>query len=339
MFRFANPIYLYLLGLIVIFALLHYLALYRRKKRIERYGDPELVKQLFIDVSRIRPEIKLWLCLLAFAMFVIALARPQNGTKQSERERYGIEAMVALDVSNSMLAQDVHPSRLDKSKRLVTNMMAEMKDDQIGLVIFAGESFIQMPITSDFVSAKMFLDQISPAMINLQGTDIARAIDLCEQSFTKRESVQRAIFIITDGEDNEGGAIERAKAAAKNGIHVYVLGVGSPNGAHIPIPGTSQNMIDEQGDPVLSCLNENMCREIAKAGNGAYIYVDNSSSAQDALNKHIDKLAKTKLDTFAYDEYNEKYQLFLIIGIVLLLLDVLLLARENHIFKRIHLFK
>ncbi|MBQ0049187.1 MAG: VWA domain-containing protein [Bacteroidales bacterium] len=338
MFRFAHPAYLYLLGLILLFAVLHYVALMRRRKRIQRYGDPELVKQLFVDVSCIRPELKLWLCLSAFAMFVLALARPQNGTKQVEHERYGIEAMVALDISNSMMAQDVHPSRLDKSKRLVSNMMNEMQNDQIGLVIFAGDAFIQIPITSDFVSAKMFLDQVTPDMIKLQGTDMARAIELCSRSFTQREDVNRAIFIITDGEDNEGGAVEAAKAAADKGIHTFVLGVGSPQGAHIPIAGTTQYMIDDQGNYVKSCLNESMCREIAQAGQGSYIYVDNSSSAQEALNQQIDKLAKTKLDTVSYSEYNEKYQLFLLLGVILLLLDVLILARENHVFRRINLF-
>lgn len=339
MFRFANPQYLYLLGLIVVFALAHYAALYRRKKRIEKYGDPELVKQLFVDVSWFRPELKLWLSLLAFAMFVLALARPQNGTKQSEHERYGIEAMVALDVSNSMLAQDVHPSRLDKSKRLVENMMGSMTNDQIGLIIFAGDAFIQLPITSDFISAKMFLDQINPGMITLQGTDVAQAINLAMQSFTKRDDVNRAIFIITDGEDNEGGAVEAAKAAAKKGVHVFVLGVGSPDGAHIPIPGTNQYMIDENGEYVNSRLNEDMCREIAAAGKGAYIYVDNSSSAQEALNKHIDQLEKTKLANISFSEYNEKYQVFLLMGLVLLIIEALILSRENHIFSRINLFK
>lgn len=339
MFRFANPDYLYLLGLVVVFALLHYLALYRRRKRIARYGDPALVKQLFVDVSLWRPEVKLWLCLVAFAMFILALARPQNGVKQVERERYGIEAMVALDVSNSMLAKDVSPSRLDKSKRLIANMMNEMPNDQIGLVIFAGEAFIQLPITSDFVSAKMFLEQINPSMITLQGTDIARSIELCSRSFTQREDVNRAIFIITDGEDNEGGAVEAARAAAEKGIHIYVLGVGSPQGAHIPQPGSTQYMIDETGNYVRSCLNEAMCKEIAQAGEGAYIYVDNSSSAQDALNKQIEKLSKTKLEAVAFSEYNEKYQVFLLLGIILLLVDVLLLNRQNHYFKKFTLFK
>lgn len=340
MFRFANPIYLYILGgLFLLLTVLFIWGRYRRKKRIERFGDPELVKQLMVDVSTIRPNLKFGLLMGALVMLMLALARPQNGTKQAERDRYGIEAMVALDVSNSMLAQDVHPSRLDKAKRLVANMMGEMKDDQIGLVIFAGEAFIQLPITTDFVSAKMFLDQINPGMVTLQGTDVARAIELSMRSFTQREGVNRAIFVITDGEDNEGGAVEAAKEAAKKGVHVFVLGVGSPQGAHIPIPGSNQYMIDETGEYVKSALNENMCRQIAEAGKGAYIYVDNSSSAQEILNSHIDKLAKTKLDAVAFSEYNEKFQIFLLIGIVLLILDVLILARENHLFKKIHLFR
>lgn len=339
MFRFAYPIYLYLLALIVVFAILHYLGFYLRRKRIARYGDPELVKQLFVDVSLLRVELKFWLCMAAYAMFVLALARPQNGTKKAERDRYGIEAVVALDISNSMMAQDVTPSRLDKSKLLITNMMNEMPDDQMGLVIFAGDAFVQLPITSDFATAKMFLDQVNPSMIEIQGTDVARAIELSSRSFTPREDVNRAIFIITDGEDNEGGAVEAAKEAAEKGIHVFVLGVGKPDGTHVPIPGSTGYMIDEHGQEVLSRLNEEMCKEIADAGKGAYIYVDNSSSAQDLLNKQIDKLSKSQLDKVAYEEYNEKFQLFLMIGIVLLLLDVLILARENHLFKKITLFK
>lgn len=340
MFRFANPIYLYILGgLLILYTALFVVARIRRKKRLQRYGDISLVKQLLVDVSNVRPNLKFGLCMAGFSLLMVALARPQNGTKQSERERYGIEAMVALDVSNSMLAQDVHPSRLDKSKRLISNMMTEMIDNQMGMVIFAGDAFIQLPITSDFVSAKMFLDQINPSMITLQGTDIARAIDLSMRSFTQREDVNRAIFIITDGEDNEGGAIEAAKQAAEKGVHVFVLGVGSPQGAKIPIPGSTQYMIDERGEYVNSKLNEQMCREIAQAGKGAYIFVDNSSSAQDALNKEIDKLAKTKLEASMFSEYNEKYQVFLLLGLVLLIIDVLILTRENHLFKNIHLFK
>lgn len=338
MFRFANPSYLYLLLILIIFAVLHYAGYYQRKRNIEKYGEPGLIKRLIIDFSLLRSELKFWLLQLALAFFILAIARPQNGTKEAERDRYGIEAIVALDISNSMLAQDVHPNRLEKSKRLITNMMKQMTDDQIGMVIFAGSAFTQVPITSDFATAQMYLDQIEPSLIELQGTDIARAIELSTKSFTGREGVNRAIFVITDGEDNEGGALEAAKAAAKAGIHVFVLGIGSPDGAKIPIPGTTQYIIDNEGNTVITKLNEQMCRDIAKAGEGAYIYVDNSSTAQDALDKYLDKLSKTKLDTSKYAEYNEKYQLFLLIGVILLIIDALIMNRQNHIFQKINLF-
>lgn len=339
MFRFENPLYLYFLIAIPLLALLFYYSEYRRRKRIKKYGDPALLKELMIDVSWLRPQIKIWLALLALASLIIAAARPQFGTKIDTTERNGIEAIIAMDVSNSMLANDVRPSRLEKSKMLVSNMVDEMTNDKIGLVVYAGQAFVQLPITNDYVSAKMFLEGIDPSMINMQGTDIAAAIDLAAKSFTQRKDVSRAIFLITDGEDNEGGAVDAAKAAAKQGIHVYVLGVGSPEGAHVPIPGTTQYFIDEQGNPIVSRLSEDMCRQISRAGNGAYIYVDNSSSAQRELSKYVDKLAKAKLESQVYSEFDEQYQGFLILALVFLIADVCLLERKNHLLKKFHLFK
>lgn len=339
MFRFENPLYLYFLIAIPLLALLFYYSEYRRRKRIKKYGDPALLKELMIDVSWLRPQIKIWLALLALASLIIAAARPQFGTKIDTTERSGIEAIIAMDVSNSMLANDVRPSRLEKSKMLVSNMVDEMTNDKVGLVVYAGQAFVQLPITNDYVSAKMFLEGIDPSMINMQGTDIAAAIDLAAKSFTQRKDVSRAIFLITDGEDNEGGAVDAAKAAAKQGIHVYVLGVGSPEGAHVPIPGTTQYFIDEQGNPIVSRLSEDMCRQISRAGNGAYIYVDNSSSAQRELSKYVDKLAKAKLESQVYSEFDEQYQGFLILALVFLIADVCLLERKNHLLKKFHLFK
>ena len=339
MFRFENPLYLYFLIAIPLLALLFYYSEYRRRKRIKKYGDPALLKELMIDVSWLRPQIKIWLALLALASLIIAAARPQFGTKIDTTERSGIEAIIAMDVSNSMLANDVRPSRLEKSKMLVSNMVDEMTNDKVGLVVYAGQDFVQLPITNDIVSAKMFLEGIDPSMINMQGTDIAAAIDLAAKSFTQRKDVSRAIFLITDGEDNEGGAVDAAKAAAKQGIHVYVLGVGSPEGAHVPIPGTTQYFIDEQGNPIVSRLSEDMCRQISRAGNGAYIYVDNSSSAQRELSKYVDKLAKAKLESQEYSEFDEQYQGFLILALVFLIADVCLLERKNHLLKKFHLFK
>ena len=329
MFRFASPQYLYLLLVLLALTAIHYYIIYRKKQLVKRFGDPELTRQLFLGVSRWKPEVKFWLTMAALASFIVALARPQFGTRLDTRERMGIEAIIALDVSNSMLAEDVKPNRLEKAKMMVSNMVDGMKDDKIGLIVFAGQAFVQLPITSDYVSAKMFLETISPAMINVQGTDVAEAITLAQRSFTQQEDVSRAIFVITDGEDNEARGVEAAKQAAAQGIRVYVLGIGNPGGAPIPIPGTGQYIIDDEGNTVVSRLSEDMCREIATAGNGSYIYVDNSSSAQKKLSEQLDRLAKAKMESQIYSEYDEQFQGFVLIGILLLLIDVFLLERES----------
>ena len=329
MFRFESSQYLYLLLVLLALTAIHYYIKYVKKQQIKRFGDPELTRQLFLGVSRWRPEVKFWLAMAALTCFIVALARPQFGTRLDTRERMGIEAIIALDVSNSMLAEDVKPNRLEKAKMMVSNMVDGMRDDKIGLVVFAGQAYTQLPITSDYVSAKMFLETISPSMISVQGTDVAEAITLSMRSFTQQEDVSRAIFIITDGEDNEGRAVEAAKQAASQGIRVYVLGIGNPGGAPIPIPGTGQYIIDEEGNTVVSKLSEEMCRDIATAGGGTYIYVDNSSSAQKRLSEQIDRLSKAKMESQIYSEYDEQFQGFILIGLLLLLIDVLLLERES----------
>ena len=329
MFRFESPQYLYLLLVLVALAAIHYYIIYKKKRQVKRFGDPELTRQLFLGVSRWRPEVKFWITMLALASFIVALARPQFGTRLDTRERTGIEAIIALDVSNSMLAEDVKPNRLEKAKMMVSNMVDGMRDDKIGLIVFAGQAFVQLPITSDYVSAKMFLETISPSPMSVQGTDIAEAINLSMRSFTQQEDVSRAIFVITDGEDNEARGVEAAKQAASKGVRVYVLGIGNPGGAPIPIPGTGQYIIDDEGNTVISRLSEEMCREIATAGNGSYIYVDNSSSAQKKLSEQVDRLAKAKMESQIYSEYDEQFQGFVLIGILLLLLDVFLLERES----------
>ena len=329
MFRFASPQYLYLLLVLVALAAIHYYIIYKKKRQVKRFGDPELTKQLFLGVSRWRPELKFCLAMAALASFIVALARPQFGTRLDTRERVGIEAIIALDVSNSMLAEDVKPNRLEKAKMMVSNMVDGMKDDKIGLIVFAGQAFVQLPITSDYVSAKMFLETISPSMMSVQGTDVAEAINLSMRSFTQQEDISRAIFVITDGEDNEARGVEAAKQAASKGVRVYVLGIGNPGGAPIPIPGTGQYIIDDEGNTVISKLSEEMCREIATAGNGSYIYVDNSSSAQKKLSEQVDRLTKAKMESQIYSEYDEQFQGFILIGLVLLLLDVFLLERES----------
>ena len=338
MFRFENPEYLYLLLLLPAFAVAHYMWAYRKRRNLKRFGDPVLLKAFMRDVSRLRTEVKFWLLQFSLLFLVIALARPQYGTRVDTRKRSGIEAIIAMDVSNSMLAEDVRPNRLEKAKMMVSNLVDNMTDDKIGLIVYAGQAYVQLPITSDYVSAKMFLETISPSMIEMQGTDIAAAISLASNSFTSQQGVSRAIFVITDGEDNEGGAVEAAKAAAQKGIHVYMLGVGSPAGAPIPIPGTGQYIIDNEGNTVVSRLNEDMCREIANAGNGNYIYVDNSSSAQKKLDKYVENLGRVEMESSIFSEYDEQFQSFLLLSLLFLLLDVLVLERKNHILQRFSFF-
>ncbi len=338
MFRFETPEYLYLLLLLPVLAVAHYLWMFRKRRNLKRYGDPVLLRPLMKDVSRLRTEIKFWLLQFSLLFLVIALARPQYGTKVETRKRNGIEAIIAMDVSNSMLAEDVRPNRLEKAKMMISNLVDNMTDDKIGLIIYAGQAYVQLPITSDYVSAKMFLETISPSLIEMQGTDIASAIDLASKSFTSQQGVSRAIFVITDGEDNEGGAVEAARAAAQKGIHVYVLGVGEPTGAPIPVPGTGRYITDNEGNTVMSRLNEDMCREIANAGHGNYIYVDNSSSAQKKLDKYVENLGRTEMESSVFSEYDEQFQSFLLLSLLFLLADVFILERENHILQRFTFF-
>lgn len=339
MFRFENPSYLYLLLLVPAFIVLHYATNYVRRRRLERYGDVDLMRELMPDVSVWRREVKAWLIILAFALIVLTVARPQYGMKTETVKRQGIEAIIALDVSNSMMAEDVSPNRLDKSKMLVSSIVDHMVDDKIGLIVYAGEAYTQLPITSDYVSAKMFLETTGPAMVTTQGTDIRQAIDLAMRSFTPDREVSKAIFVITDGEDNEGGAVEAARAAAEKGVVVYVLGVGSPAGAPIPMSGSSKYITDNTGNVVVSKLNEQMCRDIALAGGGVYIFVDNSSSAQEKLAEQVDKLAKKELESAVYSEYDEQFRAVALLALLFLLADMLIIERRNPLFKLTTLFR
>ena len=339
MFRFENPIYLYLLVLIPILALIRFVSYRNQRKRLRQFGDPELLKQLMPDVSRFRPLVKFWVLLGALALLIVMLARPQLGTKISNEKRVGIETIIAMDISNSMLAEDVVPSRLDRSKMMVENLVDHFTNDKIGLIVFAGDAFVQLPITSDYVSAKMFLSSISPSMMASQGTDIARAIEMATHSFTQEEGIGKAIIVITDGEDHEGGALEAAKAAKDEDMRVYVLGVGSVNGAPIPVSGTGDYMKDNTGNTVMSALNEDMCKQVAQAGGGAYIHVENNSAAQQQLDNELDKLAKKETTTAVYSEFDEQFQAVGILVLLLLIVEICILDRRNPLIKRLSLFK
>ena len=339
MFRFEEATYLYLLLLLPFLAAFYLYSNYRRRKAIRKFGDPVLMAQLMPDVSKYRPDVKFWLVFAAIGLFAVLLARPQFGSKLETVKRQGVEVMIALDISNSMLAQDVQPSRLEKAKRLVAQLVDKMENDKVGMIVFAGDAFTQLPITSDYISAKMFLESINPSLISKQGTAIGAAINLATRSFTPQEGVGRAVIVITDGENHEGGAVAAAKAAAEKGIQVSVLGVGMPDGAPIPVEGTNDFRRDRDGNVVVTRLNEQMCQEIAQAGDGIYVRVDNSNAAQKVIAQEINKMAKADVETQVYTEFNEQFQAVAWIILLLLLAEMLILERKNPLFRNIHLFK
>ena len=337
MFRFEDPIYLWLLLLVPVLVLVALLGHRKRKKQLKAFGDPELLKDLMPDVSAYRPWVKLGLAVFAFALLVVMLARPQMGTKITHEKRNGIEAVIAIDVSNSMMAQDVVPSRLEKSKLLIENLVDHFTHDRIGLVVFAGDAFVQLPITTDYVSAKMFLQNIDPSLVATQGTDIAKAINLSMRSFSQQKDIGKAVIVITDGEDHEGGALEAAKAANDKGVRVFILGIGSTKGAPIPLQEGGY-LTDRNGQTVLTALNETMCKEIAQAGKGTYIHVDNTNDAQEKLNDELAKLQRADTQAVIYSEYGEQFQAVCIIVIILLIAEILILDIKNPKLRNIHLF-
>ena len=338
MFRFANPNALFLYILLAIIVGVYFVSQRLRKKALRRYGSPELLDALMPEVSTFRPALKFWITFVALCFMVLLIARPQFGSKMETVKRQGIETIIALDISNSMLAEDVAPSRLEKSKNIISKLVDNFSDDKVGLIVFAGDAFIQLPITSDFISAKIFLETIAPELITRQGTNIKAAIDMATRSFTPKEGVGKAIIIITDGENHEGGAKEAAKAAAEKGMMVYVMGVGSPEGSPIPAGRSGEFRRDKEGNIVITRLNEQMCQEIAAAGNGVYIRIDNTNNAQRVLQQELDKLAKADIETTIYKEYNEQFMVMAWVAFVLLLVELLLMAKKNPKLKGFRLF-
>ena len=338
MLRFEDPIFLWLLWIIPVLILVRFIGWRKRRAKLRRLGDPELLKQLMPYISKYRPTVKFVLMLAALALLIVMVARPQMGSKVSHDKRNGIETMICLDISNSMLAEDVAPSRLDKSKMLIENLVDNFSNDKIGLIVFAGDAFVQLPITSDYVSAKMFLQNLSPSLIQTQGTNIAQAISLASKSFTQQENIGRAIIVITDGENHEVGAQDAAQMANKKGINVFILGIGNAKGAPIPL-GDGSYLTDNAGNTVMTALNEQMCRELAQAGKGQYIHVDNTSDVEKALNDDLAKLQKGDMTSVIYSAYDEQFQAVGILIILLLLVEVCMMEVKNPMLRNIKFFK
>lgn len=342
MFDFANPYLLYLLWLIPAFIAVFYVFQTARKRRLRRFGDPAVMAHLMPDVSKYKPTVKFVLCLLAMAALVFVLARPRHGEKEKEETVAGIEVMIAFDISNSMLASSTDDpdatTRLDRAKLLLEKLLNQLTDDKVGLVIFAGSAKVQFPMTTDFYTARMYLNELHPSMMTYQGTSIAEAITMAMNGFSPDESVHKAIILITDSEDHEGDAVEAAKAAAEKGIQVDVIGLGTAKGAPIPLPGRQGGYFtDNNGQMVLTSLNTQLASDIAAAGDG--IFVNGASSdALSRLSKQLDTLQKSELKHVTYSAGAEQFPVFAWIALILLALDAIILTRKSVILRNVNFF-
>ena len=338
MFRFAHIELLWLLWTIPVFVAAYWAYTRRKRRQLEEFGDKELMAQLMPNASRVRPNVKFGIVMVALAFLIIAVARPQFGQNEHTEKRQGIEAIVALDISNSMMAEDVAPNRLDRAKQMLSKLMDNMVNDKVGLVVFAGDAFVQLPITCDYVSAKMFLNSIKPELIKTQGTAIGQALSTSIRCFGEQSDASRAIILITDGENHEDDAVAVAKRAKEEGIQVLVVGIGKPEGSPIPVAGTNNFMKDREGNVVVSRLNEEMCREIAQAGGGIYVRCDNTNTATKAIQKELDKLATQEIETQVFTDYNEQFQSFALIALLLLVIDYFIFNRKNKALSRLDIF-
>lgn len=333
MIIFAAPHYLLLLLLIPFFFLGMGLWLWGRRRRLRRFGDEALVNELMPSWSRGKLWVRTVLLSLAFFFFVIGLSRPQIGAKLKDHKIKGAEIMIVLDVSNSMLAQDYSPDRLERAKLAISRITDKLKDDRIGLIVFAGTSFVQLPITSDYVSAKMFLNSISTESIPIQGTAIGDAISTAVRGFSAQSEHSRAIIVITDGENHEDDAVAAAKQAAEAGIKVYTIGVGSADGQ--PIPMNGELLKDKDGNIVVTRLDEETLRNVASAGGGAYVHAGNDEFGLTPIISDIRKMEDEEYNSVVFEEYNEQFMYFLGIALVFFILEMLVGDRRarRHLFE------
>ena len=337
MFRFANVELLYLLLLIPLLVAVYALAAYRRRRLVARFGNMELMRQLMPDFSSARLKLKALLFILAYACLVVAAARPQLGSKLREEKARGVEMMLVVDVSNSMLAEDFEPNRLERTKYAINKLFEKLQQERVGLIAFAGEPKVQLPITSDYRMAQAFTKRLSPTLIAEQGTDVAKALQLAALSFSSQSENSRVIILITDGESHEGDVMATAKMAAEQGIRIYTIGIGTPEGAPIEIGG--EFIKDENDEMVVSKLDEQMLQDVAAATEGAYIRAAKQDIGLEEIVKSINAMEKSELSTVRYEEYNEQYQWLVAVALALLLLEGIILPRRNPRLRRFNIFR
>ena len=331
---FAESKYLFLLLLIPLFIIIQTVVLKLRKRRLEKFGDEALVKELMPSYSKAKVWLRLSLFLMAFFFFVLGISRPQMGAILKEHKTIGAEVMIVLDVSNSMLAEDYSPNRLERAKLAISRVVDKLRDDRIGLVVFAGNSFVQLPITTDYVSAKMFLGSISTESIPIQGTAIGDAISTALRSFSAQSDRSRAIIVITDGENHEDDPVAAASQAAEMGVRVFTIGIGSPEGKMIPFEG--DYLRDKEGNPVVTRLDEAVLQDVAAAGKGLYVRAGNSEFGLNPIIEEIARLDDEEYNSIVFEEYDELYMYFFAMALFFFVLEMLIGERRSkyHLFKR-----
>ena len=339
-FRIAQPIYLYALLIIPVLTVFFVLGRIMRKKALTRFAQNETLQILMPNASNSRPTLKFIVLMIALASIIIGIARPQFGAKLKTVKREGVELMIALDVSNSMMAEDIQPNRLERAKRAISQLVDKLNDDKIGLIVFAGQAYTQLPITTDYPSAKLFLESVSTEIVPTQGTAIGAAIELGMSSFSPQFEGSKAMIIITDGENHEDDAIGAATAAAENGITVHTIGMGLPQGGPIPVFSNGQKDYrkDKDGNVVVTKLDEPMLQQIAAAGKGIYVRANNAQVGLNTLFNEINKMETAEMESRIYSDYNDQFQYFIAFGLLLILIEFMILERKNKYLKNFKLF-
>ena len=342
MLRFAHIEFLWGLAAIPVFILLFLRISRWKRKTIAALGDKKVVAMMMPQVSFSRPWLKFILFAVAFGFLIIGAADPQIGSKMEEEKRKGADLMILLDVSNSMLSQDMAPNRLENAKRAIAQLIDNLHNDRIGIIVFAGEAYVQLPVTTDYSAAKLFLNTINTSMVPVQGTAIGAAIDLGMKSFDFKDGTGKAMIIITDGENHEDDAVASAKYAAEKDVMVNVIGMGSENGSPIPLYQGGKQVgfhTDSAGHTVISKLNEDMCKEITAAGSGAYVRATNANSGLNIVMDQINKVQRKTYDSKTFKDFEDRFQFFLALAFLLLIAEFFISNRKSDRLSNLKLFE
>lgn len=343
MFRFEHNIFLWALPitLVVVAAVFVFIQRWKRNK-LKQFSTNEIVENLMPNVAKKQPVVKFVLYSLAMISLLLGLANLQYGTKLEEVKREGVDLIIALDVSNSMMAEDLSPNRLERAKRAIYQLIEKLHNDRLGMIVFAGEAYVQLPITTDYSSAKLFLETIGTDIVPTQGTAIGSAIDLSIESFDFENGTGKAIIVITDGENHEDDALLSAEAALELGVNVHTIGMGSEGGAPIPIYKRGKQIgfrTDNTGQTVVSKLNENMLKQIATAGEGTYVRATNANAGLNIIMNEIAKMDKTEFDSKTYKDFEDRFQPFLLFALLLLTIEFFISNRKSNKLMGFNLFE